>query len=87
MVLQYPVDGAAEATILMKAARSISPAANLSRAFQTTVPEPIRLPSAQALSMGPTDKAIGGNIDGCRGHQAGGRGFVATGREHDPSIG
>ena len=55
------VDGAAEATSLMKAVRSILPAANSSRAFQDhTVPDPILLPSAQALSIGPTDNAIAG---------------------------
>jgi len=45
----------------MNAARSISPAAKRSRAFHTTVPEPMRLPSAQALIIGPTDKAIAGD--------------------------
>ncbi len=60
IVLQYPVDGAAEATSLMKAARSISPAARRSRARHTTVPEPIRLPADQPLSIGPTESAIAG---------------------------
>src|ERR1700732_237503 len=60
IVLQYPVDGAADATSVMNAVRSISPAAKRSRAFQTTVPEPMRLPSAQALIIGPTDSAMAG---------------------------
>src|SRR5580692_307097 len=60
MVLQEPVEGAAEATNLMNAARSISPAAKRSRAFHTTVPEPMRLPSAQALIIGPTESDIAG---------------------------
>jgi len=42
MVLQYPVDGADEATKSMKPSSSISPLACNSRAFQTIVPEPVR---------------------------------------------
>ena len=43
-----------------KPAASIVPAASSSRAFQMMVPEPVRLPSCQPLSIGPTDSAIAG---------------------------
>ena len=60
IVLQCPTDGAELATISTNSASSISPAASSSRAFQTIVPEPVRLPSNQPLSMGPPDSTIAG---------------------------
>src|SRR3954464_13174214 len=60
IVLQNPVEGADEATSLMKPCASISPVASSSRAFQTIVPDPVRSPLNQPLSIGPTDKAIAG---------------------------
>ena len=44
----------------MKPSSSISPAASISRAFHTIVPEPVRSPLCQPLSIGPTDSAIAG---------------------------
>ncbi|GJE14912.1 hypothetical protein FOHLNKBM_5989 [Methylobacterium longum] len=60
IVLQKPVEGADEVTSLMKPSWSISPAASISRAFQTIVPEPVRWPLNQPLSIGPTDRAMAG---------------------------
>ena len=62
MVLQNPVEGAELATSLINWALSISPAASISRAFHTIVPEPVRSPLNQPLSMGPTDSAIAGML-------------------------
>src|SRR3546814_8599961 len=47
IVLQYPVDGADDATNWMKPSSSISPAASSSRAFHTIVPDPVRSPRCQ----------------------------------------
>ena len=44
----------------IKPSSSISPAACISRAFQTMVPEPVRLPPNHPLSMGPTERAMAG---------------------------
>ena len=60
MVLQKPVEGAELATSSMKPLGSILPVARSSRAFHTIVPEPVRSPSCQPLSIGPTDSAIAG---------------------------
>src|SRR5919206_2237137 len=60
MVLQCPGGGAEEATSSTKAASSISPAASISRAFHTMVPEPVRSPLNQPLSIGPPDSTIAG---------------------------
>ncbi len=60
MVLQKPVDGAEEATSRMKPSWSISPAASISRAFQTMAPEPVRSPLCQPFSIGPTESAMAG---------------------------
>ena len=38
----------------------MSPAASSSRAFQTTVPEPVRLPWCQPFSIGPPDSTMAG---------------------------
>src|SRR3546814_7250772 len=62
IVLQYPVDGADDATNWMKPSSSISPAASSSRAFHTIVPDPVRSPRCQPLSIGPTDSAIAGML-------------------------
>src|SRR6185369_570656 len=62
IVLQYPVDGADEATRRMNSASSISPAASSCRACQMIVPEPVRAPLCQPLSIGPTDRAIAGML-------------------------
>ena len=40
----------------------ISPAASISRAFQTIVPEPVRFPLNQPLSIGPPDKTMAGRF-------------------------
>ena len=60
MVLQYPTDGADDATSSMNPSASISPAASISRAFHTMVPEPVRSPLYHPFSIGPTDSAIAG---------------------------
>src|SRR3954471_5376173 len=60
MVLQWPIEGAEEATIFMNSSYSISPVANRSRAFQTTVPEPVRSPLNQPFNIGPPDNTIAG---------------------------
>ncbi len=44
----------------MKPSSSIAPVASSSRAFHTIVPEPVRSPLCQPLSIGPTDNAIAG---------------------------
>ena len=44
IVLQYPVEGAEDATRSINPSSSISPVASSSRAFQTIVPEPVRCP-------------------------------------------
>ena len=44
MVLQWPTEGAEAQVISMNWSTSISPAANIRRACQTTVPEPASLP-------------------------------------------
>src|SRR3546814_6781653 len=46
----------------MKPSSSISPAASSSRAFHTIVPDPVRSPRCQPLSIGPTDSAIAGML-------------------------
>ena len=60
IVLQKPVEGAELATSSMNPFASILPVARSSRAFQTIVPEPVRSPSNQPLSIGPTESAIAG---------------------------
>ena len=60
IVLQYPTEGADAAAISMNSFVSILPAANCSRAFQITVPEPARSPFHQPFNIGPTDNAIAG---------------------------
>jgi hypothetical protein len=60
IVLQCPGEGAEDATSSMNSASSISPAASISRAFHTIVPEPVRWPWYQPLSMGPPDSTIAG---------------------------
>src|SRR6185437_10268 len=62
MVLQNPVDGADEATSLMKPWVSISPFASISRARHMIVPEPVRSPLNQPLNIGPPDRAIAGML-------------------------
>jgi hypothetical protein len=60
MVLQWPGDGADEATRSTNCAASISPAASISRAFQMIVPEPVRSPLNQPLSIGPPERTMAG---------------------------
>ena len=60
MVLQWPGEGAEEATRSMNCSRLISPAASSWRAFQTIVPEPVRSPRNQPLSIGPPDSTMAG---------------------------
>src|ERR1700743_2767412 len=66
----------------MKPSSSISPAASSSRAFHTMVPEPVRSPLCQPLSIGPTDKAIAGIFTVAAAMRAGGGGLCATDRQH-----
>ncbi len=60
MVLQWPGDGADDATSSTNWASSISPPASISRAFHTMVPEPVRRPWNQPFSIGPPDSTIAG---------------------------
>src|ERR1043166_8564372 len=60
MVLQCPGDGAEEATSSTNSSYLISPVANICRAFHTMVPEPVRSPRNQPLSIGPPDSTIAG---------------------------
>src|SRR3954465_7840388 len=62
--LQWPIEGAEEATMFMNSSYSISPVANRSRAFQTTVPEPVRSPLNQPFNIGPPDTNIAGILTG-----------------------
>src|ERR1700712_351053 len=62
IVLQYPVEGADDATSFRKPFWSISPLASSSRAFQTLGPEPVRTPRNQPLSIGPTESAMAGML-------------------------
>ena len=47
------------------------------------VPEPVRSPRCQPLSIGPTDKRDRRNVDGRRRHQQRRRGLVAADGQHD----
>src|SRR5262249_30202355 len=60
MVLQWPIEGADEATMSMDSFESILPAACSWRAFHTAVPEPERSPFHQPLSIGPPDSTMAG---------------------------
>src|SRR5216117_3305606 len=60
IVLQCPGEGAEDATSSMNSAPSISPAASSCRAFQMIVPDPVRSPLNQPLSIGPPDSTIAG---------------------------
>jgi hypothetical protein len=60
MVLQCPGEGADEATSSTNSAWSISPAASISLAFHTIVPDPTRSPLNQPFSMGPPDSTMAG---------------------------
>ena len=60
IVLQYPVEGADDATRSINPSSSISPVASSSRAFHTIVPEPVLCPLKYQFSIGPTDNAIAG---------------------------
>src|SRR3546814_20342060 len=75
IVLQYPVDGADDATNWMKPSSSISPAASSSRAFHTIVPDPVRSPRCQPLSIGPPDSPIAGKLTVAAALHAAGVGF------------
>src|SRR5882672_6798339 len=60
MVLQKPGDGAEEATISTYSFQSILPADLSFLASHLIVPEPVRRPLYQPLSIGPTESAIAG---------------------------
>ncbi len=60
MVLQKPGDGAADATMSMYSVQSILPADLSFLACHLMVPEPVRSPLYQPLSIGPTDRAMAG---------------------------
>ena len=60
IVLQWPAEGAEEATSSTNCFLSISPSASSSRAFQTIVPDPVRSPSCQPLSIGPPERTMAG---------------------------
>src|SRR5258706_16195339 len=60
MVLQWPTDGAEDATRSRNSLYSMRPAACSWRAHHTTVPEPARSPFHQPLSIGPPESTIAG---------------------------
>ena len=60
MVLQWPTDGADAGARSRNSWSSMRPAASSSRAFQTAVPEPARLPFHQPFSIGPPESTIAG---------------------------
>src|ERR1700685_1068617 len=60
MGLQWPTEGADDATMSINSLWSRRPAACSWRAFQTAVPEPERSPFHQPLSIGPPDSTIAG---------------------------
>ncbi len=64
MVLQWPVEGAEDGHQLEELLRSRSRRPPASRArFQTMVPEPVRSPLCQPLSIGPTElRAMAGML-------------------------
>src|SRR3954465_7331882 len=62
IVLQCPGEGADDAPGSTRAPSSISPAASISRAFQMMVPDPVRSPLYQPLSIGPPDGTLGGRL-------------------------
>src|SRR6187431_1343249 len=62
IVLQKPGDGAADATISMYSVASILPADLSFLACHLMVPEPVRSPLYQPLSIGPTDNAMAGML-------------------------
>ena len=60
MVLQWPADGAEAQVMSRNCSMSISPAASIRLACQTTVPEPASSPSYQPFSIGPPESTIAG---------------------------
>jgi len=60
MVLQWPIDGAEDATRSKNSWYSMRPAACCWRAHHTTVPDPARSPFHQPLSIGPPESTIAG---------------------------
>src|SRR5215510_3674923 len=62
IVLQWPAEGAEEATRSMNSSYPISPAASRSRDFHTTAPDPVRSPPYQPLSIGPPDSTTAGML-------------------------
>ena len=82
IVLQWPTDGAEAATMSMNSF-VVDLAGRVSwRAFQTTVPEPERLPLPPAIEHRAAGQHDRRHVDrGCR-HQAGRRGLVAAGHQH-----
>ena len=66
----------------MKPGSSISPAASISRAFHTIVPEPVRSPLMPAVEHRPDRQRDGRDVDRRGRHQAGRRGLVAADGQH-----
>src|SRR4029453_11079452 len=60
MVLQWPLDGAEDATRSRNSLYSMRPAAGSLRAPHPAVPDPARSPFHQPLSIGPPDSTIAG---------------------------
>src|SRR5262249_8509230 len=60
MVLQWPLDGAEDATRSRNYLYAMLPAACSWRAHHPTVPDPARSPFHQPLSIGPPDSTIAG---------------------------
>src|ERR1700678_631348 len=60
IVLQWPAEGADEATSSIKVRVSISPRARSSRACHKMVPEPVRSPLNQPFNIGPPERTIAG---------------------------
>src|SRR6478672_7384687 len=88
IVLQWPTDGADEATISMNSSWSILPAARSSRALQADMPEPQRSPFHQPFSIGPPDSTIAGMFTVALAHALGEFQMVAVaGREIGAGLG
>ena len=83
MVLQWPTDGAEAAAMSTNSCWLMRPAAISSRAFHTAMPEPQRSPFHQPFSIGPPESTIDGDVHGRGRHDAGRRGLVAAGHQHD----
>ncbi len=99
IVLQKPGDGAADETMSTYSGQSILPADLSFLACHLMVPEPVRSPLYQPLSIGPTESAMAGMLtvaaaiswDGVVLSQPGGQHHAVDGiaeqRLHQPQVG